>query len=77
MPETPEQQARLQIDAMLAASRWIVQDYKAFNPSARRGIALREVPLKCGCCDFMLLDRVALGVVETKRTTIIVGREAS
>src|ERR1035437_7672458 len=65
---TPEQQARQQIDAMLTASGWIVQDYKAFNPSAARGIALREVPLKSGRCDYLLLvDRNALGVVEAKK----------
>ena len=65
---TPEQQARQQIDAMLVASGWIVQDYKAFNPSAARGIALREVPLKSGRCDYLLLvDRKALGVVEAKK----------
>jgi type I site-specific restriction endonuclease len=44
----PEQRARQQIDAQLAASGWIVQDYKQFNPGAGRGIALREVPLKSG-----------------------------
>jgi type I restriction enzyme R subunit len=45
-----------------------VQDYKAFNPSAGRGIALREVPLKSGRCDYLLLvDRKALGVVEAKK----------
>jgi type I restriction enzyme R subunit len=60
----PEQQARQQIDAKLVAAGWIVQDYKAFNPSAGRGIALREVPLKSGRCDYLLLvDRSALGVV--------------
>lgn len=65
---TPEQQARQQIDAKLVAAGWIVQDYKAFNPSAGRGIALREVPLKSGTCDYLLLvDRKALGVVEAKK----------
>lgn len=42
---TPEQKARQQIDAMLVASGWVVQDYKAVDFSAGRGIALREVPL--------------------------------
>ncbi len=65
---TPEQQARQQIDAQLVAAGWSVQDYKAFNPSAGRGIALREVPLKSGRCDYLLLvDRNALGVVEAKK----------
>jgi len=66
---TPEQKAREQIDGMLVASGWAVQDYKAFDPSAARGIALREVPLKSGRCDYLLLvDRKALGVVEAKKT---------
>ena len=80
MSETPEQQARLQIDTMLTASGWIVQDYKAFNPSAGRGIALREVPLKSGRCDYLLLvDRNALGVVEAKKegTTLSMVAEQS
>jgi type I restriction enzyme R subunit len=65
---TPEQQARQQIDAQLVAAGWVVQDYKAFNPSAGRGIALREVPLNSGRCDYLLLvDRKALGVVEAKK----------
>jgi type I restriction enzyme R subunit len=66
---TPEQKAREQIDGMLVASGWAVQDYKAFDPSAARGIALREVPLKSGRCDYLLLaDRQALGVVEAKKS---------
>jgi type I restriction enzyme R subunit len=77
---TPEQQARQQIDAKLVAAGWIVQDYKAFNPSAGRGIALREVPLKSGRCDYLLLvDRNALGVVEAKKegTTLSMVAEQS
>ena len=65
---TPEEKAREQIDAMLVASGWNIQDYQAFNPSAGRGIALREVPLKSGRCDYLLLvDRMAVGVVEAKK----------
>ncbi len=65
---TPEEKAREQIDAQLAASGWAVQDYKAFNPSAARGIALREVQLKSGRCDYLLLvDRKAVGVIEAKK----------
>jgi hypothetical protein len=42
-----------------------VQDYRAFNPGASRGIALRKVPLAEGQCDYLLLvDRKAGGVVE-------------
>ncbi|HJW34189.1 MAG TPA: type I restriction-modification enzyme R subunit C-terminal domain-containing protein [Holophagaceae bacterium] len=64
----PEQRARQQIDAQLAASGWAVQDYKQFNPSVSRGIALREAPLKSGTCDYLLLvDRKAVGVIEAKK----------
>ncbi len=68
MPDTPEQRARHQIDAQLVACGWVVQDYKQFNPSAGRGIALREAPLKSGTCDYLLLvDRQAAGVIEAKK----------
>jgi type I restriction enzyme R subunit len=64
----PEQLARQTIDAMLIAAGWIVQDYKAVDFCAGPGIALREVPLKSGRCDYLLLvDRKAVGVVEAKK----------
>jgi type I restriction enzyme R subunit len=65
---TPEQRARQQIDAQLSACGWVVQDYKAVDFSAGRGIALREAPLKSGTCDYLLLvDRKAVGVAEAKK----------
>ena len=65
---TPEQQARQQIDANLIACGWAIQDYAQFNPAAARGIALREVPLKSGKCDYLLLvDRKPVGVIEAKK----------
>jgi type I restriction enzyme, R subunit len=68
MSLTPEQIARQQIDAQLVAAGWIIQDYKAVDFSAGRGIALREVPLKTGPCDYLLLvDRHAVGVIEAKK----------
>jgi type I restriction enzyme R subunit len=68
VPPTPEQLAREKIDALLVAAGWAIQDYRAFNPSAARGIALREVPLSSGRCDYLLLvDRVPLGVIEAKK----------
>ena len=64
----PEKLARRQIDAQLVACGWVVQDYKQFNPSAGRGIALREAPLKSGLCDYLLLvDRKAVGIIEAKK----------
>src|ERR1035441_9882653 len=65
---TPEQQARQQIDEQLLAAGWFVQDYTKIDFSAGRGIALREVPLKSGTCDYLLLvDRKPVGVVEAKK----------
>jgi type I restriction enzyme R subunit len=46
MPDTLEQLDCQQIDALLVAAGWLVQDYRQFNPAAGRGIALREAPLK-------------------------------
>lgn len=64
----PEQRAREQIDTQLTACGWVVQNYKQYNPSAGRGIALREVPMKSGSCDYLLMvDRQAVGVVESKK----------
>jgi type I site-specific restriction endonuclease len=74
---TPEQIARQQIDAMLVASGWVVQDYKAVDFTAGRVIALREVPLTTGPCDYLLLvARKAVGAVEAKKqgTTRSAGR---
>jgi type I restriction enzyme R subunit len=68
MSSTPEQAAREQIDVSLFAAGWVVQDYKAVDLGAGRGIALREVPLKSGRCDYQLLaDRKAVGVIEAKK----------
>lgn len=64
----PEQRARQRIDAQLIACGWVVQDYRAVDFSAGRGIALREAPLKSGTCDDLLLvDRKAVGVIEAKK----------
>jgi len=65
---TPEEQARQRIDEMLNASCWVIQDYRALNLAARRGIVVREVPLKTGPCDYLLLvDRKPVGIVEAKK----------
>jgi len=65
---TPEEIARQEIDAQLAASGWIVQDYTAADFSTGRGIVLREVLLTTGPCDYLLLvDRRAVGVIEAKK----------
>jgi len=77
---TPEQHARQQIDAMLIAAGWVIQDYKALNLAAGRGVAVREVPLKTGPCDYLLLvDRKPAGVIEGKKkgTTLSAAAEQS
>ena len=54
---TPEELARLQIDC------------RTPNLSAVPAVAVREVPLKFGRCDYLLLvDRKPVGVVEAKKT---------
>ncbi len=64
----PEALARQQIDAQLVAAGWIIQNYRGVDFSAGRGIVLREVPLKTGPCDYLLLvDRHAVGVIEAKK----------
>ena len=72
---TPEQLARQQIDELLVAAGWSVQDYSAYQPNAARGVAMREVPLASGRCDYLLLvDRQPLGVIEAKRSgTLLAG----
>jgi type I restriction enzyme, R subunit len=78
--QTPEQIARDAIDAQLAAAGWTIQDYKQADFTAGRGIALREVPLTTGPCDYLLLvDRKPIGVIEAKKagTTLSVVAEQS
>jgi type I restriction enzyme R subunit len=68
MAAAPEQLARVEIDRLLTAAGWVVQDYRAFNPTAARGIALREVPMNQGRCDYLLMvDRAAVGIIEAKK----------
>jgi type I restriction enzyme R subunit len=64
---TPEQKARENIDKQLAAAGWLVQDYRAMNPGAGKGIAIREYPTDTGPADYLLMvDRVHVGVIEAK-----------
>ena len=70
MADKPEQRARRNIDRMLAAAGWIVQDRSDSNIEAGRGVAIREFPLKSGSgfADYLLyVDAAAAGVIEAKR----------
>jgi len=65
---TPESIARQQIDQLLAASGWTVQDRAGINLHAARGVAVREFPVESGFADYILfVDRKAAGVVEAKK----------
>jgi type I restriction enzyme R subunit len=64
----PEEEARVEIDAMLDASGWAVQDYRTMNLRAARGVAVREFPTARGPADYLLyVDRKAIGSVEAKK----------
>ena len=65
-----EQEARAEIDRLLIAAGWRVQDAKTANLTAALGVAIREFPLKDGhgFADYMLyVDGKAAGVLETKK----------
>jgi type I restriction enzyme R subunit len=66
---TPEEQARVAIDAALVEAGWEVQDRDQMNLSAARGVAVREFPLAVGHghADYLLfVDGEAVGVLEAK-----------
>ena len=70
MADKPEEKARQVIDGLLAAAGWTVQSREEVKVSARRGIAIREFPLKSayGFVDYLLyVDGVPAGVVEAKK----------
>ena len=66
---TPEAKARVEIDEMLAAAGWVVQDAARANLRAAQGVAVREFVLKPphGRVDYLLfVDGKAVGVIEAK-----------
>ncbi len=79
MSRTPEDEAREQIDQMLVAAGWAVQDAAKANLHARYGVAIREFPLRSGYghADYLLyVDAAATGVIEAKRAgTTLTGVE--
>ena len=65
---TPEELVRQNIDALLTRCGWLIQDYKKLDFSAARGVAVREVRLNKGRCDYLLLiDRKPGGIIEAKK----------
>ena len=70
MAPQPEQQARQEIDRLLTAAGWAVQDVAHAHLHAARGVALREFPLDpgYGFADYLLyVDGRAAGVIEAKK----------
>ena len=65
---TPEQQARRNIDSMLEAAGWHVQNHAGHNTTAALGVAVREYPLKADQrADYLLfINGAAVGVIEAK-----------
>ena len=69
--EQAEQVSRKNIDRMLTASGWQVQDFSKLNLGAASGVAIREFPLKNGFADYLLfVNRLAAGVIEAKKEGI-------
>ncbi len=73
----PEELARQQIDALLVQCGWVIQDYKELDLSAAQGIAIREVRLNEGRCDYLLLiDRKPVGIIEAKKAGVTLSKVA-
>lgn len=65
---TPEEKARQIIDLRLKQAGWTIQDFKAVNPTASLGVAVREYPTSTGPVDYALfVDGRPVGVVEAKK----------
>ncbi|MGW6687477.1 DEAD/DEAH box helicase family protein [Streptomyces sp. NPDC054961] len=63
-----EIEARKEIDKLLRAAGWVVQDRSEVNPMAGRGVAVREFTLATGRADYVLyVDGQIAGVIEAKR----------
>ena len=66
---TPEQRARRNIDKMLEAAGWRIQNYAERNTGAALGVAVREYPLaNAQRADYlMFVDGLAVGFIEAKK----------
>jgi len=67
---TPEQKARVSIDALLSAAGWHVCNMADANIHAAVGVAIREFPLDngYGFADYLLyVNGKACGVIEAKK----------
>ena len=63
----PEEKARQNIDRLLTAAGWVIQDRKQMNLGESPGVAVREFPMSTGPTDYLLfVERRAVGVIEAK-----------
>ena len=69
---TPEEKARIEIDAMLEEAGWVVQDRSELNIRASLGVAIREFVMKDnGESDYLLfVGGKAIGVLEAKKADL-------
>jgi type I restriction enzyme R subunit len=68
---TPEELARQQIDGLLEAAGWVLQNNAEFNRNASEGVAVREFSLPNGPCDYLLfVGGKAAGVIEAKKAGV-------
>lgn len=70
---TPEAKARQEIDALLQAAGWDIQNRQQMNlyASGKPGVAVREVHLQTGFADYLLfVAGQAVGVVEAKKAGV-------
>ena len=66
--QTPEQQARNDIDRRLKDSGWIVQAKNKINWNVSRGIAVKEYQTDVGPADYVLfVEKKPVGIIEAKR----------
>ena len=65
---TPEQRARRNIDNMLEAAGWCIQNHAGHDTAAALGVAVCEYPLKADQrADYLLfINGAAVGVIEAK-----------
>jgi len=69
----PEDRARTNIDRLLTAAGWLIQNRDSINIEAGRGVAIREFQLApgYGFADYLLyIDGCAAGVIEAKKTGV-------
>ena len=64
---TPEPRARQNIDQLLTAAGWTIQNREQMNLGASQGVAVREFQMESGPADYLLfIDRKAAGAIEAK-----------